>query len=43
MNIKYAWLAGYIDGDGHIGKESYAVEIVSNYKTIISIYEFFEA
>lgn len=37
---KYAWLAGYIDGDGHIGKESYAVEIVSNYKTIISIYEF---
>ena len=37
---KYAWLAGYIDGDGHIGKESYAVEIVSNYKTIINIYDF---
>lgn len=37
---KYAWLAGYIDGDGHIGKESYVVEIVSNYKTIINIYDF---
>ena len=38
--FKWAWLVGYIDGDGSIRKTAYGVNIVSNNKTINSIIEF---
>lgn len=38
--FRWAWLVGYIDGDGSIRKMAYGVNIVSNNKTINSIIKF---